>query len=142
MSHACMVWVHALACVRSHVCGCMCACAGAGACMRVHACACGCGCMRVHVRAGVHAGARVRGCGCGCAGVCVCAYTRKHARSPPLKFFEVYFKNVNLYVVWSINAAISSHKFWISLSCGRFCRPWAKYAPSVISSSSPVALGP
>ena len=58
---------------------------------------------------------------------------------PPLKKFECrfsllekrlvsmnYFRNLSLYAVWSINAWISSHRFWISLSWGKSFRPSEK----------------
>ena len=75
MSHVCMVRVHALACVRSHVCARMCTGALAYACVRshVHALAGAC----AHVRSRV----RVRGCMHAGAGACACVRVGAGART-------------------------------------------------------------
>ena len=38
-------------------------------------------------------------------------FSQKTKHPPPLKNLRVYFRKVNLYVVWSIKAAISSQIF-------------------------------
>jgi len=53
-----------------------------------------------------------------------------------------YCKNLSLYIVLSMLCAISSMRFWISLSCGRPWRSCSTYCFKVTSSCKLSGLGP
>ena len=56
--------------------------------------------------------------------------------------FWNYCRNLSLYMVLSMLVAISSMRFWISLSCGRPWRSCSTYCFKVISSCKLSGLGP